>query len=244
MKLFKGVVILGLGALSLFLGANASVAESLREGWIYQGWPQWHPQKGRRPLASAGTQFYFGEAPAEVVEECPPVANKGTKVDAKGCPMAAEPVIEPVRKPAPPKPVTLDGSNVLTSKNKCPDPPKGAMLDTEECWIIRNVNFRTDRWDIPASAYPTLNEVARVLKQNPGLSFEIRGHTDDRASAKHNMTLSSKRANSVRDYLVKHGAPAARLSSKGFGLTRPIANNKTSAGRAENRRVELVALKQ
>ncbi|MBF0321585.1 MAG: OmpA family protein, partial [Magnetococcales bacterium] len=75
------------------------------------------------------------------------------------------------------------------------------------------------------------------------LDFQIQGHTDTRGGPKINGPLSDKRAKSVKEYLVKQGIPASRLSSKGFGATHPLANNKTAAGRAENRRVELIEVK-
>ncbi|MBF0152173.1 MAG: OmpA family protein [Magnetococcales bacterium] len=260
MKLLKNAAILGLGIVSLILGSGPSEAGPSREGWISQGWPQWHPQKGKRPLANAGTQLYFGEETSQdsdgdgvpdSIDECPDTP-KGTKVDAKGCPIK-EPMPEPVVKRPPPMPEQPpvakvvdgddDGDGVLNSKDRCPNTPKSATVTSEGCWVIKNVNFKTDRWDIPASAHSSLNEVVKVLKQNPGLNFEIQGHTDNRLGPKHNNPLSNKRAKAVKDYLVKHGVSANRLTSKGLGQSHPIANNKTNAGRAENRRVELIEVR-
>jgi len=273
MKLLKKSAILGLGLLSAVLGSDLSFAGSAQEGWVSQGWPQWHPQRGHHPLASAGTQIFFGEEAwmdsdgdgvPDSLDQCPGTP-KGTKVDATGCP-----IVEPVKRAAEPAPVMdsdgdgvpddqdqcphtprgvkvdsrgcpldSDGDGVLDHLDKCPNTPKGAAVTSEGCWVIKNINFRTRHWDIPANAHTSLNEVVKVLKENPGLRFEIQGHTDNRGSQKTNATLSGKRANSVKGYLVKHGISARRLTSKGYGSSHPIADNKTSAGRAENRRVEL-----
>ncbi|MBF0321584.1 MAG: thrombospondin type 3 repeat-containing protein, partial [Magnetococcales bacterium] len=179
MKSLKGMAILGVGLFSLTLGGNAGVAGPVQEGWISQGWPQWHPQRGFHPLASAGTQVYFGEEAwadsdgdgvPDGADQCPDTP-KGTKVDAKGCPIV-QPVAEPVKRSAP-EPVThkvdgdADHDGVSDSRDKCPNTPKGASVTSEGCWVIKNVNFKVDRWEIPASAHASLGEVVKVLKANP-----------------------------------------------------------------------------
>lgn len=78
----------------------------------------------------------------------------------------------------------------------------------------------------------------------PTTRFLIEGHTDDRGRDAYNLNLSDQRAASVRSYLTGKGIPASRLESKGFGEARPVASNKTAAGRQENRRVELSILEQ
>jgi outer membrane protein OmpA-like peptidoglycan-associated protein len=89
-----------------------------------------------------------------------------------------------------------------------------------------------------------LDEVADVLQKNAGIEVRIEGHTDSRASLKHNMKLSQNRANSVRDYLVKKGVPEARMTSVGYGPTQPVDDNRTAIGRENNRRVEFFITKQ
>jgi outer membrane protein OmpA-like peptidoglycan-associated protein len=69
--------------------------------------------------------------------------------------------------------------------------------------------------------------------------FKVEGHTDSQGSLKLNQTLSENRSKAVLDYLVSKGIDAGRLSSKGFGEANPIASNRTSRGRAQNRRVEI-----
>jgi OOP family OmpA-OmpF porin len=88
----------------------------------------------------------------------------------------------------------------------------------------------------------TLNMILRVLKDNPALKFEVDGHTDNSGSAAHNLTLSQERADAVKDQLVKMGMDPTRLTTKGFGDSKPISDNNTPEGRANNRRVEFVKI--
>jgi len=78
------------------------------------------------------------------------------------------------------------------------------------------------------------------LRKHPRLKVELQGHTDSIGSAPYNLTLSRKRAESVRDYLVTRGIASDRVSAQGFGLNSPVADNATAEGRANNRRVEIV----
>jgi outer membrane protein OmpA-like peptidoglycan-associated protein len=89
----------------------------------------------------------------------------------------------------------------------------------------------------------TLNQIKRFLTQNPDLKFEIDGHTDNSGTAGHNLTLSQERADAVKTQLIAMGIDQGRLTSKGFGDTKPIADNSTPDGRANNRRVEFVRIK-
>jgi OOP family OmpA-OmpF porin len=101
------------------------------------------------------------------------------------------------------------------------------------------VLFDFDKYDIKPEAYPVLDEVVSVLNKNPEVEVEIQGHTDGVGSAEYNQTLSENRAKTVMDYLVRGGIEPNRLSSKGYGLTMPVAPNDTEEGRAQNRRVRL-----
>jgi outer membrane protein OmpA-like peptidoglycan-associated protein len=75
---------------------------------------------------------------------------------------------------------------------------------------------------------------------NKGLQLEIEGHTDSTGSDEINQTLSERRAQTVQNYLVQQGLPAEAVTAKGFGKTMPVADNSTSAGRQQNRRVEII----
>jgi outer membrane protein OmpA-like peptidoglycan-associated protein len=104
---------------------------------------------------------------------------------------------------------------------------------------LKGVNFDNDQATLRPDAVAILNQAVAALKENAKVKVEVAGHTDNRSSAAHNLDLSQRRAKTVMDYFVAHGIDAARLTSKGYGLTQPIADNETDAGRATNRRVEL-----
>jgi len=91
-----------------------------------------------------------------------------------------------------------------------------------------------------SAANERLDEIARALTQQNGRSITVEGHSDSRGNEEMNMRLSQERADAVRDYLVKQGVPAERISSIGKGESAPIASNDTADGRAANRRVEIV----
>ncbi len=105
---------------------------------------------------------------------------------------------------------------------------------------IYGINFDTDSDVIKPESNAALDNIVKLTKEKPDWKFTIEGHTDSTATPAHNQTLSEKRAASVKAYLVTAGVTAARLSAQGLGATKPVANNNTSIGRAQNRRVELV----
>lgn len=116
--------------------------------------------------------------------------------------------------------------------------PKSLTVNQKGNWVLGGVLFETAKWTILAHAYPVLDDVVLVMKNNPSLKLEIQGHTDSVASKPYNQKLSEKRASAVRTYLVQKGIASERLSVVGFGLTVPAADNATAEGRAKNRRVE------
>ena len=105
---------------------------------------------------------------------------------------------------------------------------------------LYGILFDTDSAKLKAESLPTLDEVVRLLASEPSWSLGIEGHTDSTSTVAHNQTLSEQRARSVQDYLAGKGVAASRLSAAGFGSSRPVADNATELGRAQNRRVELV----
>ncbi|MBF0628762.1 MAG: OmpA family protein [Magnetococcales bacterium] len=126
-------------------------------------------------------------------------------------------------------------------KKKCPNPPEGAKVNADGCWILDDLHFKFDRSDIDPKAYWILDEVVTVLNntKNARIHIEIHGHTDSTGTADYNDGLGKRRANSVLNYLVQHGVETRRLTAISFGLRNPIAPNTTREGRALNRRVEL-----
>ncbi len=108
---------------------------------------------------------------------------------------------------------------------------------------VYGVMFDFDKDTITADSRPQLDEIAKLLQSSPGLNVMIVGHTDAKGSADYNHDLSARRARSVVNALVKDfGIGANRLSPVGVGMAAPVATNRTEAGRAKNRRVELVDL--
>lgn len=142
-------------------------------------------------------------------------------------------------------PVTLDsdGDGVVDKLDKCPKTPEGAKVNKDGCWVLGNVLFDFDRYNIKPRFYHLLDEVAVVFEKNPDLRVRIEGHTDNVGPAAYNMKLSLKRAKAVMNYLIKKGVAKDRLSAEGYGLTQPIAPNSTEEGRALNRRVELTPIR-
>jgi len=107
---------------------------------------------------------------------------------------------------------------------------------------LQGILFDTGKDTIKPESEPLLAEIVTLMKSNPGLKISIEGHTDNVGQPKTNQQLSQKRADSVKKWLVKNGVEAGRLLTKGWGDTKPVADNRTEDGRAKNRRVELVKL--
>jgi outer membrane protein OmpA-like peptidoglycan-associated protein len=105
---------------------------------------------------------------------------------------------------------------------------------------LYGILFDTGSAKLKPESLPTLDEVVKLLSAEPSWSLLVEGHTDSTSTAALNQTLSEQRASSVKDYLAGKGVAASRLSTAGFGSSRPVADNATELGRAQNRRVELV----
>ncbi len=140
-----------------------------------------------------------------------------------------------------------DGDGVLDKDDACPTikgpkENKGCPVIEEKVKKVllkaRSIQFETGKAVIKPVSYPILKEVAQILKDYPYYNVNIEGHTDNVGKADYNLKLSQERAESARQFLIQQGVDPARMTSAGFGLTKPIADNKTAAGRAQNRRVE------
>ncbi len=115
-----------------------------------------------------------------------------------------------------------------------PPPPK-----QEKVCIVLKIEFDTGKADIKPKYHPEIGKVAEFMKKYPEANGVIEGHTDNVGGYDYNMKLSERRAASVRNYLIeKYGVAPERLSSKGYGYSKPIATNKTKEGRQKNRRIE------
>lgn len=122
------------------------------------------------------------------------------------------------------------------AKNGCPEVKKGTTL------TLRSIHFATGKATILPDSHTVLDEVARTLAASPEVKrLAVEGHTDDVGSARMNLRLSRRRAESVKRYLLKKGVPQ-KLETRGFGEARPLSTEKTEEARAFNRRVELRVL--
>ncbi|MBF0340161.1 MAG: OmpA family protein [Magnetococcales bacterium] len=235
MKHTKITLLAMAGAISLSL--SACTPTTVKEGWTAKnGYTQWHPQTGPNALSTVGTQCYFCNGDVKVPppvdgdddqdgvlnskDQCPNTP-RGVKVDERGCPLDS------------------DKDGVTDDKDKCPNTPMGAKVNMDGCWVLDNLHFKIDKAQIEPISFPLLDNVVMVLKSNPNVKVEIQGHTDNTGSPAHNDKLSKDRAASVKKYLTSKGIAANRLSTNGYGATRPVAPNDTLEGRAKNRRVEL-----
>jgi OmpA-OmpF porin, OOP family len=150
-----------------------------------------------------------------------------------------------------------DKDGVLDINDKCPNTPPGTKVDGSGCPLaapvtkvyvteedkkvvkdaIKNLEFDLGKATIRPKSFPSLDRVAQLLIDK-NFSLKLAGHTDNTGSAELNMRLSKERAESIKSYLVSKGANASRIEAVGYGMTQPIATNKTAAGRQANRRVE------
>lgn len=105
--------------------------------------------------------------------------------------------------------------------------------------VLKNIFFETNRFELSPASLVELDKLVTLLNENPTLKIEISGHTDNVGKAESNLLLSDNRAKAVVDYLVSKKIEAKRLTAKGYGLSKPVADNNTEEGRAQNRRTEM-----
>jgi outer membrane protein OmpA-like peptidoglycan-associated protein len=149
-----------------------------------------------------------------------------------------------------------DKDGVLDANDKCPNepgpvsndgcPPKFEFINVtqEKIELEQAIFFQTAKAVILPKSFGLLDEVATALRSRPSMHVRIEGHTDIRGGHAYNLRLSQARADSVKAYLVGKGISSDRMAAKGYGPDQPIDNNKTSAGRERNRRVEFMITQQ
>jgi len=134
--------------------------------------------------------------------------------------------------------------------DRCPDEnglPKNAgcsdvSVGDGHLDIIESVYFKTDRAEIEPRSFELLDKVAAVLTSHAKLTTQVEGHTDSQGDDAYNKKLSQRRAEAVVAYLVKQAIARFRITARGFGEEKPIADNNTAEGRAQNRRVVFTIL--
>jgi outer membrane protein OmpA-like peptidoglycan-associated protein len=127
-----------------------------------------------------------------------------------------------------------------------PDPPpKRVVVKKDRIEVNQVIEFEPSSWKVTDDSQGILDEIAKVMGDHPEVKkVRIEGHTDNQGDAAHNLSLSHKRANNIMRYLVAHGVDASRLVAQGYGDSKPIADNGTDEGRAQNRRVVFVILER
>lgn len=181
------------------------------------------------------------EAGVKALGGCPDRDNDGVADKMDACPDVAGPVNQQGCPDS-------DGDGIADNVDRCPKVAGVASMkgcpeikeETKKLFekALTGVQFETGSAVIKKSSFGILDQVVTVMNENPSYNLEIHGHTDSQGDDAKNMKLSDDRAASVRKYLTDKGVKAERLRSEGHGETVPVADNKTSAGRAKNRRVE------
>jgi OOP family OmpA-OmpF porin len=166
-----------------------------------------------------------GDGVTDSNDLCPETPT-GAEVDVRGCEK------------------DMDNDGIVDRVDRCSATPSGVKVDAQGCelktaFVLNGVTFATASAELIGDSRRMLDEVRDTLQLHPEIKVEVAGYTDSRGSRKYNVGLSQRRAEAVLDYLVGQGISADRLTAKGYGPDKPIADNATSAGRAVNRRVEM-----
>lgn len=179
--------------------------------------------------ALAGCPDADGDGVTDADDKCP---NEAGPAANQGCPYP-----------------DTDGDGVLDKDDKCPDvkgtvansgcPEVTAEVQKTLNEYAKTILFDTGKSTIKSQSAAVLADIIKILNEYPTAKFTVEGHTDSIGSESLNQRLSDSRANSVKEYLIKNGIDAFRLSALGYGESKPIDSNKTSKGRANNRRVEI-----
>ena len=170
-----------------------------------------------------------GDGVSDNLDKCPGTPS-GVKVDATGCP------------------VDSDGDGVPDYQDRCPNRPGPASnkgcpeIPAPQRKVLNEatkyIQFDFNKATLKPSSFPRLQQLVQILNDYPDYSLSIAGHTDSKGDDSYNLKLSYERAAAARTYMLSKGIPAERIEARGYGETKPIADNKTAAGQALNRRVD------
>jgi outer membrane protein OmpA-like peptidoglycan-associated protein len=208
------------------------------------------PEDGKPPYTTDGCPALAdrdGDGIPDIRDKCPDEPEDYDKIDDfDGCPEDdADKDGIPDGKDACPK--EPGDANPVAEKNGCPQFIR-RITGTNEIQVLKKIEFEFGSSRISPASYPILDEVVRLLVANPEITLmSVEGHTDNVGSDELNMRLSKERAKSAMDYLVQKGIERGRLTSEGFGESRPLdspKSNDTAEGRAKNRRTEFHIKKQ
>ncbi len=187
-----------------------------------------------------GLHYNFGKR--TVAKAAPVVAAvpAAAPVAPAPAPVPAPAPAKPATPPPPPPPVDTDRDGVVDPADRCPATPAGDKVDAVGCSLtmVLEVQFDTAKATIKPESNSKLDQFVQFLKDVPSAKGVLEGHTDNVGSKAANQALSERRAQAVKAYVVSKGIDAARFETKGYGDTKPVADNNTAEGRAANRRVQ------
>lgn len=261
-----------LGGLSVTVGRtpwSEAPPDSDGDG-LYDGQDRCPTVAGPKPDGCPPPPDGDGDGVPDASDPCPTEPEDGNPPDpSDGCPnkdldgdqiptptdlCPTERGVEPDGCP----PKDSDNDGFLDPADKCPmqAETKNNYEDTDGCpdevpeevakftGVIQGITFLTGKAAIRPASFPLLNDAVKVLQQYPALKIRISGHTDAVGTRERNLQLSEERAASVKNYLVQKGVDPNRVQTRGAGPDEPIADNKSPAGKAKNRRIEFELIPQ
>jgi outer membrane protein OmpA-like peptidoglycan-associated protein len=175
-----------------------------------------------------------GDLVPDIYDACPNVAGKA---ELGGCPDSDNDGVVDSQDPCPNTYGTINGCTEAAVQAMVPNSTKDAQFKLIEA--AENILFEFDKATLTAGSYDALDDILKVLQENPTIKLDINGHADSTGSPEYNLRLSERRAQTVKDYFTSKGIAANRLESAGFGERAPRTGNSTSGERALNRRVDI-----
>jgi outer membrane protein OmpA-like peptidoglycan-associated protein len=245
-KSFTGNIVLKAGQ---YYDLRVDFFNDMLEGEIFLYWQR--PDRKRLILDRFTTpgepitaQYFFQKSPLVAVPKKPVsttpaiATSRPPKALAPKRPVPAEP--KPVLNPPPTKTASNTTSSVPSAK-PTPMPPVDSKpeLTRGKTFVLRNVQFEQSSYVLLPESSAELDNVVQAMATNPQWHIDVAGHTDNVGDPRLNLALSENRAKVVANYLIRHGIADDRITTKGYGGTRPIGDNSTETERSKNRRVEV-----